>query len=153
MSKHAPRGPLKAKSDPLSQANPLTLPSGIGRGELCTAHSKRTGKPCTQPAIRGGSVCRMHGGSAPQVKAAATWRYLEAYRHLQPRAVQVTAELLESTEYPTVRLGAVREINRVEADYLDRTEGRAVDSVKIAGADGGALEIVVRTPWDNPEKP
>ena len=27
----------------------------------CTAHSKRTGLPCCNPAVRGWSVCRMHG--------------------------------------------------------------------------------------------
>lgn len=27
----------------------------------CTAHSKRTGKPCKSPAVRGWTVCRMHG--------------------------------------------------------------------------------------------
>lgn len=27
----------------------------------CTAKSKRTGQPCKAPAVRGWSVCRMHG--------------------------------------------------------------------------------------------
>lgn len=40
----------------------------------CKAHSKRTGKPCGKDAIKGGSVCRMHGGSAPQVRASAEAR-------------------------------------------------------------------------------
>jgi hypothetical protein len=50
---------------------------GVVKAEICTAHSKRTGKPCTKPAISGGNVCRMHGGSAPQVKAAAMRRLAE----------------------------------------------------------------------------
>jgi uncharacterized protein YjcR len=34
----------------------------------CHARSKRTGKPCRSPAVRGCSVCRMHGagGGAPK---------------------------------------------------------------------------------------
>jgi uncharacterized protein YjcR len=34
----------------------------------CHAKSKRTGKPCQSPAVRGYSVCRMHGagGGAPK---------------------------------------------------------------------------------------
>lgn len=36
----------------------------------CTAHSKRTGELCEGWAIKGGTVCRMHGGSASQVKQA-----------------------------------------------------------------------------------
>lgn len=39
----------------------------------CTAKNKR-GEPCRRDAIRGGSVCRTHGGAAPQVKAAAEAR-------------------------------------------------------------------------------
>ncbi len=33
----------------------------------CTARSKRSGKPCRSPAVRGFNVCRMHGagGGAP----------------------------------------------------------------------------------------
>ena len=44
----------------------------------CTAKSKRTGKPCTRWAIKGGTVCIMHGGKAPQVKAKAAERLLAA---------------------------------------------------------------------------
>jgi hypothetical protein len=40
----------------------------------CTAKSKRTGKPCTRWAIKGGTVCIMHGGKAPQVLAKAQER-------------------------------------------------------------------------------
>ena len=34
----------------------------------CGAKSKRTGKPCRAPAVRGYRVCRMHGagGGAPE---------------------------------------------------------------------------------------
>ncbi len=43
----------------------------------CTAH-RQDGHPCKAKAIRGGSVCRVHGGSAPQVRHAANRRLLEA---------------------------------------------------------------------------
>ena len=42
--------------------------------DQCTATSKTTDNRCTRPAIPGGSVCRYHGGAAPQVKAAAAAR-------------------------------------------------------------------------------
>jgi uncharacterized protein YjcR len=34
----------------------------------CHAKSKRSGKPCRSPAVRGSKVCRMHGarGGAPR---------------------------------------------------------------------------------------
>lgn len=44
----------------------------------CTATAKSRGQRCTQPAIAGGTVCRFHGGSAPQVRDAAERRQLEA---------------------------------------------------------------------------
>lgn len=40
----------------------------------CTAKSKSTGNRCGNYAIVGGNVCRMHGGSAPQVRIAARAR-------------------------------------------------------------------------------
>lgn len=42
----------------------------------CTAHT-RAGKPCQKPPIRGGTVCDMHGGRAPRVKAKAAERLAE----------------------------------------------------------------------------
>jgi hypothetical protein len=39
----------------------------------CQGH-KTNGEPCLNPAIRGATVCRKHGGSAPQVRRAAALR-------------------------------------------------------------------------------
>lgn len=44
----------------------------------CTAKSKGSGERCKRAAVVGGTVCAMHGGKAPQVKAAAEQRELEA---------------------------------------------------------------------------
>lgn len=43
----------------------------------CTAR-KQNGEPCRAMAARGATVCRVHGGSAPQVKAAAKRRLDQA---------------------------------------------------------------------------
>lgn len=44
----------------------------------CTGKSKtRQGEPCGNWPVRGATVCRNHGGSAPQVKAAAARRVVE----------------------------------------------------------------------------
>ena len=40
----------------------------------CSAKSKQSGKQCKNWAIRGGTTCRLHGGSAPQVVAKAAIR-------------------------------------------------------------------------------
>src|SRR6478736_2976798 len=43
----------------------------------CKAKSKRTGKPCQAPAVRGYRVCRMHGarGGAPKGKRNGNYRH------------------------------------------------------------------------------
>jgi len=40
----------------------------------CTGTVKSTGARCKKSAIEGGTVCRFHGGAAPQVKAKAAVR-------------------------------------------------------------------------------
>lgn len=124
--KHAPKGPVK--SDHLQSDKPLQTRLLGGDAPRCTAKSKRSQKPCNNPAIKGGTVCRMHGGGAPQVKASA----LERLRALQPKAILVLEDLLERDEFPTVQMAAVR-------DVLDRTEGKATESLRVSGEDGGPL--------------
>lgn len=43
----------------------------------CKAHSKRTGLPCSAPAVGGWSVCRMHGagGGAPPGRRNGNYRH------------------------------------------------------------------------------
>jgi hypothetical protein len=45
----------------------------------CHAKSRRTGKPCRAPAVRGWKVCRMHGarGGAPEGKRNGNYRHGE----------------------------------------------------------------------------
>ena len=47
-------------------------------GVRCSARSVRTGEQCKRWASRGAQVCTTHGGSAPQVKAAARKRLDQA---------------------------------------------------------------------------
>lgn len=52
----------------------------------CKARRK-DGQPCGAYAIHGGTVCRMHGGAAPQVKRAA------AERHTRAKAAALLAQI------------------------------------------------------------
>lgn len=45
--------------------------------DKCTAHN-RTGQPCGQHPIRGGKVCKTHGGRAPQTRRKAEKRVAQA---------------------------------------------------------------------------
>jgi len=57
-----------------SDANPMRSAHLAPR---CTARSKRTGLPCRGPAVRGWTVCRMHGarGGAPTGTGNGSWRH------------------------------------------------------------------------------
>lgn len=53
--------------------------AGGHRPGACTGHaSAGTGRPCRNDPVRGATVCRMHGATAPQVRKAAQLRLLEA---------------------------------------------------------------------------
>lgn len=52
---------------------PVVVYDGIAR-TVCKARAKSTGQRCTKKAIEGATVCRVHGGAAPQVRAAAAKR-------------------------------------------------------------------------------
>lgn len=59
----------------------------------CKAHSKRTGQPCHAPAVRGWTVCRMHGagGGAPLGRRNGNYRHGRRTKE----AMQARAELME----------------------------------------------------------
>lgn len=67
------------------------------RAPTCSA-STTSGKPCTQPAIKGADVCRMHGGSAPQVRRAAARRVARARVEAElPKILEEIEDALEGT--------------------------------------------------------
>jgi len=86
----------------------------------CTAR-KRNGEPCKAMAARGANVCRVHGGSAPQVKKAAR-------RRLDNAADALTARLLgfalDNGVPDAIALAAIR-------DALDRAGMSAKTAVEV----------------------
>ena len=116
---HAPRGPIKAKP-----INAATL-----QGVKCTAKSSRTGKPCQKPPIKGATVCRVHGGAAPQVKRAAERRLEE----LRPDAIRYYDWLLNQEEYPSAGLGAANAV-------MDRVDGRPTERIELSTNVGAKLD-------------
>ncbi len=77
-------------------------------GLTCTGTSKQTKQRCGNPPIRGGTVCKFHGGGAPQVKAAAHRRELES---LVGPALAEMARILEDSSVPDgVKFSAVKDV-------------------------------------------
>lgn len=68
--------------------NALTYEQRLNHPRRCTARRQRDGKPCGRFAIRGGSVCRIHGGASPQVIAKAKERMGFAKAIMLERAVR-----------------------------------------------------------------
>jgi hypothetical protein len=98
-------------------------------GRQCTATSHRTGERCKRRPILGGNVCPVHGGSAPQVIAAAR-RRLEA---LVDPAIDTLADLLEANN-ESVALQAAK-------DILDRTGHKPSDNIQVSGPEGGPVNL------------
>jgi hypothetical protein len=58
------------------------------KGSLCTAH-KSNGEPCKSHPLAGTTVCRVHGGSAPQVVSAARRRILAVYDPVTAKLITI----------------------------------------------------------------
>jgi hypothetical protein len=85
----------------------------------CSA-TNRNGKSCGRNAIEGGSVCNMHGGSAPQVRRRAAIRMLAA------------ADLAIGALIEDVRDKGERRVRQVAyKDLLDRIGLKAADRFMI----------------------
>lgn len=97
---------------------------------ICTATSKRSGARCRKPAIPGGTVCRMHGGAAPQVQAKAQDRLLA----LQVPAIARIGELIAQKEYPSTAFAAAKYT-------IDQTMGTPVEAVRMEHS--GGVKLVV----------
>jgi hypothetical protein len=111
----------------------------------CTAHSKRTGEPCGNWAIRGGNVCRKHGGSVKATKEAAARRILAA--------ADPAAALLVSQMYDKKLDASVRQ--RAALALLDRAGLGSKSELTVEVPQWQAVidRIIVDAPDDLPPLP
>jgi hypothetical protein len=85
----------------------------------CVAHRKN-GDQCRRPARLGATVCRHHGGAAPQVQAKARERLELA----QDRMARELLHMATGAQSEAVKLAAIR-------DALDRVMGKATTTVEV----------------------
>jgi hypothetical protein len=118
----------------------------------CHAVSKRSGKQCRRMAMAGTTVCAMHGGMAPQVKAAAARRLAlgEAMGELHRMGVPIDVEpadaMLDMVREAAGNVAFLRRRIQDLDQLLGGPEGNAIIAV-LAGAKGeDRLEIPAGPP-------
>lgn len=100
----------------------------------CTATAKSTGERCERDAIKGGEVCYVHGGSAPQVKNKAKERIEEELKELLPQGIKEIRRILEDEDAnDRTKLKAIQ-------DILDRVGPIKKHRQEQTGPDGGPIE-------------
>lgn len=73
---------------------------------LCSGH-RSNGKDCNAPAVRGTTVCRVHGGSAPQVQRKARMRLAEM---VDPALATLAREMVNPNGSAQSRLRAAENV-------------------------------------------
>lgn len=91
-------------------------------GLTCTGTSKQTKERCGNPPIPGCTVCKFHGGAAPQVKAAGVRRMMEDL--LGPAMVEIARIIQEPGVSDNVKATVIR-------DLLDRTGHKPATQVEM----------------------
>jgi hypothetical protein len=104
-----------------------------GHERQCAATCKRTGSRCTKLAMKGGRVCRVHGGGAPQVKKSARER-LEAL-------VDPAINTLRTVIRTGLKTGDTPSAVRASLGILDRTGFHPSQAVELSGNDSKPLHI------------
>src|SRR3954471_5680409 len=74
--------------------NPMHLVSLMNRAPRCHARSKRSGRRCRAPAVRGAEVCRMHGARAGAPEGERNGRYVHGQGSGAVLAERMIARLL-----------------------------------------------------------
>ena len=103
-----------------------------GRNHLSVANrchaTARSGKRCRNLAIAGGTVCRFHGGAAPQVRAKAQ----ERLAALVDPAIERLSKIVQDDEAKALALAAAR-------DILDRNNLSGKHKHEHVGGAGGPI--------------
>lgn len=95
LSATLPKGGVRMKSD----TNPMNLVELMNNAPRCTAKSKRSGKPCKAPAVKGWTVCRFHGAGGGHGSGKANPAYKHGARSASTTAMRkVINDLVRMTK-------------------------------------------------------
>lgn len=110
----------------------------------CTAHrSNGSGERCKLAAINGSNVCRIHGGSAPQVKAKAQERLLA----MVDPALDGLMRALRSNDHKAIVNAARAVLDRAGFPSTSRLEHEQIEQAQrqITEDQSRSIARVVRT--------
>lgn len=108
----------------------------------CSATAKSTGERCTQPSAPGATVCRYHGGAAPQVQAAAARRLLA--RAVEGDAAAVLAhEGVTGVDDPIGELSLLAAALREQVSALGKRVN-ALDNIRYQSGQGEQIRAEVQ---------
>ena len=115
----------------------------------CTANSSRSGNRCKKAAILGGTVCRTHGGSAPQVKRKAAERLQDL---IDPdRALREAAKLAYSNIQDLLdEDGNVRPIKEWPRELAAAVSSIDMTKKNLTAGDGKQEDVIRIRLWDKP---
>lgn len=138
-------------SNPMDHPSNMDPPSNVVslvETTQCTATSKQTGQRCRNKAIPGGTVCRFHGGNAPQVRAAALARITEARDLALTRLIEGLDQLGDAYDPRTLLDVVVKLTDKeqlLEGKVTTRSETIKIDASKIrAQLDNKLDELAAR---------
>lgn len=116
----------------------------------CTARSRRSGELCRRWAIRGGTVCIMHGGKAPQVQRKAAERLADL---IDPdRALREAAGLAYSNIQDIFDAdGNLRPIQQLPREVAAAIASVEVVKKNLAAGDGQTDTVHKLKLWDKPK--
>lgn len=117
--------------------------------EQCTATASSTGERCKRDAIDGTTVCRYHGGAAPQVQEKAQERVDERLNRMAREVLKESEpqlmELIEAfgdAEGIDEQVTALREIRQWTTSLLDRTDHGPTETREVTGDEGGPIMVI-----------
>jgi hypothetical protein len=112
----------------------------------CTARRSSDGERCRKPAIRGGKVCRSHGGAAKQVQRKARERFNDLIDPMINIAERMVQEALDGQLSAPDRLGLMKFI----ADRTGFVPGKNIE-VEMPKWEGVMTHIIRSAPLEDPD--
>ena len=89
----------------------------------CSARARGSGQQCKRPAIKGGTVCRLHGGSAPQVIKKAR----ERFNDLVDPMINITEKMMKDAEEGKLTVQEQLALVKFVADRTGFVPGKTVN--------------------------